>query len=248
MNWKRVHLCSGFSWPIYSWFGWSWIAGDHTALIRTSPLHGGWMWVAREWKVWTEMRRLCCLICGRWAIWFKLCLWCTPAGWHYFTVWVLGSFTTHNRTIGTSIIWVDAVWCAEVLNVLRLLQGFGFLPYLSTFQDSFKCRARDWWLVCFVSTFIFSHCKPCGVSVVSSQELQGPLLRCLDGRTDLLNPPQVEQQMALVREECSQKSYWHVLVNRRFWASMRPNKNRRRHQREMQLTLKAPFTSIFNKI
>ena len=54
----------------------------------------------------------------------------------------------------------------SVLNVLRLLQGFGFLPYLSTFQ-----------------------------------ELQGPLLRCLDGRTDLLNAPQVEQQMALVREE-----------------------------------------------
>ena len=41
--------------------------------------------------------------------------------------------------------------------------------------------------------------RQCGI--FGCQELQGPLLRCLDGRTDLLNAPQVEQQMALVREE-----------------------------------------------
>ncbi|CAJ1448971.1 unnamed protein product, partial [Effrenium voratum] len=48
----------------------------------------------------------------------------------------------------------------DVLNVLRLLQRFGFLPNLSTFQ-----------------------------------ELQGPLLRILDGRTDLLNLREVELQL-----------------------------------------------------
>lgn len=147
-KWIELNACSPLQWipmAYISWFGWSWIAGDHPALIRTSPLHGGWMWVAREWKVWTEMRRLCCLICGRWAIWFKLCFCCTPAGLHNFTVWVLGFLhkPEDHRNLN-HLSRCHIIWCAEVLNVLRLLQGFGFLPYLSTFQDTFKCRARDW--------------------------------------------------------------------------------------------------------
>ncbi|CAJ1379958.1 unnamed protein product [Effrenium voratum] len=54
----------------------------------------------------------------------------------------------------------DSSLMLSVLNVLRLLQRFGFLPNLSTFQ-----------------------------------ELQGPLLRILDGRTDLLNLREVELQL-----------------------------------------------------